>query len=186
MLATCLHTSIAHEKLKQTGLTDALTGINNRRFFDQRLEEEIARNKRLKSKLSCLFIDIDRFKIVNDTFGHDVGDIVLKKVAELIRAELRSIDVVCRYGGEEFAVLLSQSGQEKAIDVAERIRSIIADTSFSEHSIDSSITVSVGVATIDFTESVDSPNNVIARELLLFADRALYQAKQNGRNPSYL
>lgn len=182
VLATCLHTSIAHEKLKQTGLTDALTGINNRRFFDQRLEEEIARNKRLESNLSCLFIDIDRFKKVNDSFGHDVGDTVLKKVAELIRAELRSIDVVCRYGGEEFAVLLSQSGREKAIDVAERIRSIIASTSFADHNIKTNITVSVGVTTLDFAKVNGNSNNVIGHDLLLSADKALYQAKQKGRN----
>ena len=117
VLATCLHTAIAHERLKQAGLTDALTGINNRRFFDQRLEEEISRNKRLESSLSCLFIDIDHFKIINDTFGHDVGDLVLKNVAELVRAQIRTIDVVARYGGEEFAILLGQSGQEKAIEI---------------------------------------------------------------------
>ena len=150
VLATCLHTCIAHEKLKQTGLTDALTGINNRRFFDQRLKEEISRNKRFKSSLSCLFIDIDHFKIVNDSFGHDIGDFVLKKVAALIRAQIRSIDVVTRYGGEEFAILLGQSSQKKAIEIAQRICSVIAETTFQSAHIKVNITVSIGVSTLNF------------------------------------
>jgi len=182
VLATCLHTSIAHEKLRQAGLTDSLTGINNRRFFDQRLDEEISRNKRLSSNLSCLFIDIDFFKAINDSHGHKVGDVVLKNVAELIRAQLRSIDVVCRYGGEEFAVLLGQSGHEKAIEVAERIRSIIADTPFEEQKITVSITVSIGVSTIMFENARDDNTEVFGQELLQRADKALYKAKQNGRN----
>lgn len=182
VLATCLHTAIAHEKLKQAGLTDALTGINNRRFFDQRLDEEIARNKRLESSLSCLFIDIDHFKVINDTFGHDIGDAVLKNVAELIRAQLRSIDVVARYGGEEFAILLSQSGRDKAIEVAERIRAIISETSFKERMSKANITVSVGVSTINFEERSNEDPKLIGRHLLQRADKALYQAKQGGRD----
>ena len=182
VLATCLHTAIAHEKLKQAGLTDALTGINNRRFFDQRLDEEIARNKRLESSLSCLFIDIDHFKVINDTFGHDIGDAVLKKVAELIRAQLRSIDVVARYGGEEFAILLSQSGREKAIEVAERIRAITSDTSFKEKKAKANITVSVGVSTINFENRSNEDPKLVGRRLLQRADKALYQAKQGGRD----
>ena len=182
VLATCLHTAIAHEKLKQAGLTDALTGINNRRFFDQRLEEEISRNKRLESNLSCLFIDIDHFKIINDSFGHDVGDQVLRKVAELLRAQLRSIDVVARYGGEEFAILLGQSGREKAIEIAERIRSIIAETTFKDGANKINITVSVGVSTIEFEDTPNEDIKLIGRRLLQQADKALYQAKQKGRD----
>lgn len=182
VLATCLHTSIAHEKLRQAGLTDSLTGINNRRFFDQRLEEEISRNMRMASNLSCLYIDIDFFKVINDSHGHKVGDIVLRKVAELIRAQLRSIDVVCRYGGEEFTILLGQSGHEKAIEVAERIRSIIADTPFKEKNITANITVSIGVSTIMFDNARDDNIEVIGQELLQRADKALYKAKQNGRD----
>ena len=182
VLATCLHTAIAHEKLKQAGLTDALTGINNRRFFDQRLEEEISRNSRLESSLSCLFIDIDHFKIINDSFGHDVGDLVLRKVAELLRAELRSIDVVARYGGEEFAILLGQSGKQKAIEIAERIRTIISEKTFKENNAEVNITVSVGVSTIDFAKYSYKDLKLTGRKLLQQADKALYQAKQKGRD----
>ncbi len=182
VLATCLHTAIAHEKLKQAGLTDALTGIKNRRCFDQRLQEEISRNKRLEASLSCLFIDIDHFKIINDSYGHDAGDSVLKKVAELVRVQIRSIDVVARYGGEEFAVLLGQSGKQKAIEIAERISSVIAETQFKDDTNAIDITVSVGVSTINFQQIPTESSEMIGRSLLQRADKALYQAKQNGRN----
>ncbi len=180
VLATCLDTTIAQEKLKQAGLTDALTGVNNRRFFDQRLNEEISRAQRLQSSVSCLFIDIDHFKVVNDSFGHETGDVVLTKVAELIRAQLRNIDVVARYGGEEFAVLLEQSGQDYAEEVAERIQHSISETTFVDGE-NCSLTVSIGVSTL---EKPDIKMNTfdLGRELLRKADKALYQAKQDGRN----
>ena len=182
VLATCLDTTIAQEKLKQAGLTDALTGVNNRRFFDQRLDEEISRAQRLQTSVSCLFIDIDHFKSVNDSYGHETGDLVLKKVAELIRAQLRSIDVVARYGGEEFAVLLEQSGQDWAEEVAVRIQQSVHDTTFVENEGGPcSLTVSIGVSTADHPDKTQSPT-ALGKELLRKADRALYKAKQNGRN----
>ena len=180
VLATCLDTTIAQEKLKQAGLTDALTGVNNRRFFDQRLNEEISRAQRLQSSVSCLFIDIDHFKVINDSFGHETGDNVLTQVAELIRAQLRNIDVVARYGGEEFAVLLEQSGQDYAEEVAERIKHSIAETNFVKGE-NCSLTVSIGVSTIERPDALQNTFDV-GRELLRKADKALYQAKQDGRN----
>ena len=180
VLATCLDTTIAQEKLKQAGLTDALTGVNNRRFFDQRLTEEISRAQRLHSSVSCLFIDIDHFKIINDSFGHETGDNVLTQVAELIRAQLRNIDVVARYGGEEFAVLLEQSGQDYAEEVAERILQTVAETAFVKGE-DCSLTVSIGVSTIEKPNTQQNTFD-LGRELLRKADKALYQAKQDGRN----
>ena len=182
VLATCLDTSIAQEQLKQAGLTDALTGVNNRRFFDQRLTEEISRAQRLQSSVSCLFIDIDHFKKVNDNFGHETGDLVLKKVAELIRAQLRNIDVVARYGGEEFAVLLEQSGQDWAKEVAERIQQSMYDTTFVENDGEKChLTVSIGVSTIEKPKKGHNSFD-LGRELLRKADKALYKAKQDGRN----
>jgi diguanylate cyclase (GGDEF)-like protein len=180
VLATCLDTTIAQENLKQAGLTDALTGVNNRRFFDQRLSEEISRAQRLKSSVSCLFIDIDHFKVVNDSFGHETGDMVLTKVAELIRVQLRNIDVVARYGGEEFAVLLEQSGQDYAEEVAERIQQSIAETVFVEGE-DCTLNVSIGVSTIEQPTTKQNTFD-LGRELLRKADKAVYQAKQDGRN----
>ena len=182
VLATCLDTTIAQEKLKQAGLTDALTGVNNRRFFDQRLNEEISRAQRLQSSVSCLFIDIDHFKEVNDNFGHETGDLVLKKVAELIRAQLRNIDVVARYGGEEFAVLVEQAGQDWATEVAQRIQQSVFGTIFVEDSDEPcSLTVSIGVSTIECPDK-ELNSFDLGRELLRKADKALYKAKQDGRN----
>ena len=182
VLATCLDTAMAQEKLKQAGLTDALTGVNNRRFFDQRLREEISRSQRLQTSVSCLFIDIDHFKVLNDSFGHETGDIVLKKVAELIRAQLRNIDVVARYGGEEFAVLLEQSGQDWAKEVAERIKQSVYETTFVENeNVTCSLTVSIGVSTLERPNKEQTASD-LGKELLRKADKALYQAKQGGRN----
>ncbi len=182
VLATCLDTTIAQEKLKQAGLTDALTGVNNRRFFDQRLNEEISRAQRLQTSVSCLFIDIDHFKEVNDNFGHETGDLVLKKVAEIIRAQLRNIDVVARYGGEEFAVLLEQSGQDWATEVAQRIQKSVFNTKFVEHATTKyTLTVSIGVSTIESPDKKQNSHD-LGKELLRKADKALYKAKQEGRN----
>ena len=182
VLATCLDTTIAQEKLKQAGLTDSLTSVNNRRFFDQRLNEEISRAQRLQSSVSCLFIDVDHFKVINDSFGHETGDLVLKRVAELIRDQLRNIDVVARYGGEEFAVILEQSGQDWAIEVAERIKQSIEDTTFLENQVNQcSLTVSIGVSTLEAPDK-NANTTFLGKELLRSADKALYHAKQNGRN----
>ncbi len=181
VLATCLDTTIAQEKLKQAGLTDALTGVNNRRFFDQRLTEEISRAQRMRTSVSCLFIDIDHFKVINDSFGHETGDKVLKSVAEIIRAQLRNIDVVARYGGEEFAVILEQSGQDWAIEVADRILHSVSSTMFIEHEEEFIMTVSIGVSTLESPDKVQD-SHTQGRELLRKADKALYQAKQSGRN----
>lgn len=108
ILAVCIENAINNEKLKLLGLTDALTGIHNRRYFMQRLEEEVVRGLRQKLPVSCLFIDIDHFKSFNDVYGHSVGDEVLRYVADIIKKQMRLSDVLARYGGEEFAVLLTK------------------------------------------------------------------------------
>ncbi len=180
VLATCIYTTIAQERLKQTGLTDALTGVNNRRFFDQRLPEEIGRSQRINAPLSCLFIDIDHFKKINDTYGHQTGDNVLRIIANLIRDHLRtSMDVVARYGGEEFAVLLGLSGKTKAMEVAERIRLSVLECDFHEPDLGyGDVTVSIGITTL---EQHHTPENAES-SLISTADQAMYLAKQHGRN----
>lgn len=180
VLATCIYTTIAQEHLKQTGLTDALTGVNNRRFFDQRLPEEVGRTQRINAPLSCLFIDIDHFKKINDTYGHQTGDNVLRVTANLIRDHLRtSMDVVARYGGEEFAVLLGLSGKAKAMEVAERIRLSVMDYDFHEPGIDhGDITVSIGITTLEPHQTLDNPES----SFINTADQAMYLAKEQGRN----
>jgi len=181
VIAICIEMTSARDKLRYLGLTDALTGVNNRRFFDQRIVEEVERARRTRQPLSCLFIDIDHFKRVNDGHGHQDGDRVLARVAVAVRQQLRSIDVVARYGGEEFAVLLAQTGEVRAIEVAERIRTRIAMLQLeSEAGAEIPVTVSIGVATLASGDAEDPAGQ--AGQLLRGADEALYRAKERGRN----
>ncbi len=182
VIAVCLETSIIQERLKPAGLTDGLTGVNNRRYFDQRLIEEVARSLRTRQKLSCLFIDIDHFKKVNDTYGHPFGDLVLQKVAKLIRGQLRSTDVVARYGGEEFAVLLAQAGRDLALEIAQRIRRSVEDARFDLAERGSvSVSVSIGVGTSELPDLMGNPLE-LGERLVNLSDDALYRAKHEGRN----
>lgn len=181
VLSVCLETSEIRERLRYIGLMDGLTGVNNRRFFDQRLQEEVERARRENVPLGFLFIDLDHFKAINDTHGHQVGDDVLREVARLIREQLRSVDVVARYGGEEFAVLLSQADMALSSEIAERIRKHIETGYFGTGEHEVSVTASIGVATtqdMDATESVES----MSHHLVEAADEAVYRAKESGRN----
>ncbi len=181
VLSVCLEAAENRERLRFIGLTDGLTNVNNRRFFDQRLLEELERARRGNVPLGCLFIDLDFFKTVNDEHGHQVGDDVLRHVAQLIREQLRTIDVVARYGGEEFSVLLAQADLELAIEIAERIRKSVEQWEYDFSEIDLEVSVSIGVATTELIEPIDDINEV-AHRLVEAADQALYQAKRTGRN----
>lgn len=177
IVAVCLENTLNYERLKRTGLTDALTGINNRRFFDQRIHEEIERAGRHDEPIACLFIDIDHFKAVNDSHGHQQGDRVLRNVAKLLQKQLRRSDVLARYGGEEFAMLLGNTGAEGAVEIAERLRHAVA----AKVNDLPAVTVSIGVAALRPSESSASSEQQ-ATALLHDADQALYAAKQSGRN----
>jgi two-component system cell cycle response regulator len=182
IVAIGLENATNHERLKRIGLTDPLTGVNNRRFFDQRLTEEIARAIRSAAPLSCLLLDIDKFKQINDTYGHQTGDHVLINVAALIKKQMRGSDVLARYGGEEFVALLINASSEEAIEIAERVRRNIAAHKFAvstkrEHPV----TISIGVATL-FENKSSTDANILADELINRADQALYTAKDTGRN----
>jgi len=185
IIAICIENAANHERLKRVGLTDSLTGINNRRFFDQRLGEEVARSLRSQEPIACLFLDIDHFKAINDNYGHHVGDHVLREVANIIREQLRNSDVLGRYGGEEFAALLANTTTEAAAEIAERIRIRIHNHCFAQtpKSIQEStkITISIGVTALD-PKYYSSDINIISKKLLEQSDQALYDAKNNGRN----
>jgi len=185
IVAICLENAANHERLKRVGLTDALTGINNRRFFDQRLTEEIARGLRTQEPIACLFLDVDHFKQINDHFGHHAGDRVLRQVANLIREQLRNCDVLGRYGGEEFAALLDNTGPGAALEIAQRIRQSVEQHTFvlpdEAQAAPFQVTISIGVATLD-TVRGDSNALKLGQTLLEQADQALYQAKETGRN----
>jgi len=182
IIAVSIEINLSREQLKHIGLMDKLTEVNNRHFFDQRLLEEIARSRRTNSPISCLFVDADHFKQINDNYGHQAGDQVLRHVARILRREVRAIDIVARYGGEEFIVLLLQSDNAASVEVAERIRRRIENTPFeTEESQVISLTISIGVNTLLPDRSRDDVE-VVAREFIENADKALYAAKRSGRN----
>jgi two-component system cell cycle response regulator len=182
IIAVCLENVISNEMLKYIGLTDSLTGVYNRRYIDRRLLEEIGRARRQAYRISCMYIDIDHFKAVNDSVGHQGGDEVLREVAARIKAELRLSDALGRFGGEEFVVLLIDADLESATIVAQRIRASIADIPFELSSGELlPISVSIGVAMLDDFER-DHAIEGVAQQLVAHADSALYQAKEGGRN----
>jgi diguanylate cyclase (GGDEF)-like protein len=160
------------QQMQQQALTDSLTGCFNRRFFEIQLERDLHLATRMRQPVSLILLDIDYFKRVNDSHGHDAGDAALRILAAALREEVRGVDTASRYGGEEFAIILPQAGPEGALGVAERLRSRIERTEVPGVGC---ITASLGVATF--------PLNASSRELLVTtADRALYQAKRTGRN----
>ncbi|MES2935353.1 MAG: DUF484 family protein [Pseudomonadota bacterium] len=182
IIAICLENVISNELLKYIGLTDPLTGVYNRRYVDRRLLEEIGRARRQRYDVSCMYIDIDHFKQVNDSVGHQGGDEVLCEVAERIKAELRLADTMGRYGGEEFVALLVNAKREDAIGVAERIRSGIAALPFKLSSGDLlDVTASIGVAVLHDTNPAEAIE-AVAQRFVAQADQALYEAKERGRN----
>lgn len=183
IVAICLENVINSERLKHIGLTDPLTGVHNRRYFDQRLVEEVQRTLRQGTPLSCLFLDIDFFKKINDTYGHQVGDEVLREVAQRVKQQLRVTDTLGRYGGEEFAALLVQTDLTQAAIVAERVRGHIAATPVhSNTGQDIIVTMSIGVAHLRYTDPLGQDIKHLAQQMVAHADEALYAAKANGRN----
>ncbi len=181
IFSICLENALNHERLKLVGLTDPLTGVYNRRYFESRCNEEIAHARRYRKPLACMFLDIDKFKRINDDHGHLAGDEVLCNVASLIKLQLRSNDVISRYGGEEFVVLLPQTGLLQACEIAERIR-----TSIAAHCLQPlpggipAVTISIGVALLP--EKIAEGDKQSAQRLVSSADEALYRAKEGGRN----
>jgi diguanylate cyclase (GGDEF)-like protein len=182
IIAICLENVISNEMLKYIGLTDSLTGVYNRRYIDRRLIEEIARARRQGYRISCMYIDIDHFKSVNDSIGHQAGDDVLREVAGRIKAELRLSDALARFGGEEFVVLLIDADLVNASMVAQRIRASVANVPFALSGGQSiNVSVSIGVATLEDFER-DHAIEGVAQHLVAQADAALYRAKEGGRN----
>ena len=172
--ALSAYTCVLMRKLYQRSVTDSLTGLYNRQHFKFRAEQEASRAERYNQPLTMLMIDIDQFKQINDKFGHQTGDTVLQQASQYIRDNLRESDLLGRYGGEEFIVLLPQSDLEQATQCADRIRDSLDKSIFIYGSL-VSISVSVGLAQ-------QSPDAFVYDELVSQADQALYTAKRNGRN----
>lgn len=164
------------DQLAQQVRTDPLTGVANYRFFTEALEQEVERSQRNGRPVSLLMVDIDHFKKVNDTYGHEIGNQALIHVARLISRQVRKLDIVCRYGGEEFAVILPETDLHTGTPVAERIRQSLVDTPLILAEATLSMTVSLGLATYQ-AQTLSS-----IEELIKQADHYLYEAKQKGRN----
>jgi diguanylate cyclase (GGDEF)-like protein len=171
--ATSIQNAHYVERVKQLAYLDGLTGIFNRRFFELRIIEEIERARRYGTGMAVIMADIDQFKKLNDEFGHLLGDEVLRQVSSLFHQQLRKIDVVCRYGGEEFAILLTQTNTQQAVIIAEKLRRLVEGYQFP--GVPRTVTISAGVAAFpDHGKSRD--------DLIRAADNGLYAAKQAGRN----
>jgi len=155
---------------------DGRTGLHNRRYFDQRLGQELASGERYRKPVGLLLVDIDEFKQINDRNGHPKGDQVIKRFAELIQAACRESDTPCRYGGDEFAIILPESDKQQAQNLADRLHQIIRSDAELQAIIDAAITPSIGAACAMPGDDTD------ASGLLLKADQALYQSKEAGRD----
>ncbi len=166
---------ILYKKVQEMAITDSLTEVSTRRYFLERFREEIRRSMRRKSTMSFLMIDLDYFKEKNDKFGHLVGDVILKEIALVLKSTLREIDIIGRYGGEEFAVVLAGIAREGALLAAERIRSSVEHSVFKAYDEKVSVTISIGISA--FPE-----DGVDEHTLIESADKALYRAKEKGRN----
>ena len=164
------------QELRELSKTDYLTGVRNRRSFMEHAEREFARAERHGNELAIVMVDVDHFKRVNDTYGHAIGDEVIKLVAKILVDEMRTYDVVARYGGEEFSILLSETTQEQARIMAERCRQRIERTGLVVNRTSVKVTASLGIA------SHSSKNLTGVEQLLDLADKALYEAKSGGRN----
>ena len=160
-----------YSQTKHLSVTDGLTGLYNRRHFESNLEREFLRAKRYKSDLSIAMIDVDFFKKVNDTYGHSCGDYVLKEIAFLINEAFRKTDMIFRYGGEEFVVILTETDCKNAIIPLERLRKNVEENKFRYENKELKITISIGVTSI--LENSQTP-----WELFDLADKALYEAKK--------
>lgn len=182
IIAICLENALSQEQLKLLGMTDALTGVYNRRYFDHRCQVEVSQSHRQRHPLVCMLLDIDKFKRINDTYGHQTGDVALMNTASAIQSQLRASDTLARFGGEEFVALLPHTEMHHARQVAERIRCCIAARELhAPNGEPINLTISIGLSLLP----VDNPtekNQALIERMLGAADKALYRAKHEGRN----
>ncbi len=173
-----------YETVKEISIIDGLTQVFVRRHFFERFQEELKRAVRYQFPLTVLMVDVDHFKSYNDKFGHLVGDKTLREVAQIIRENVRRVDVIGRYGGEEFVIVAPEISRSQGIDLAERIRSAVARKKFQLYDEEAHVTVSIGVSSFPENASENTPNEFSEYLNLLIdrADEAMYRAKQEGRN----
>ncbi len=167
--------AILYHRVQELAITDSLTGVLSRRHWLERFNQELERSKKFKYQFSFLMVDIDHFKTFNDRYGHLVGDAILRSISDRIKENIRQVDLIGRYGGEEFSVILTETDKEGALLAAERIRRAVEANDINIYDESLKISVSIGIAVF--------PGDAVRPETLIEkADRALYQAKQTGRN----
>ena len=168
------------DKLERVSTTDDLTGLHNRKYLQERLEEEISRARRYGTKLSCILFDLDYFKVVNDMYGYEWGDILLRNIANKLDAIIRKEDILTRYGDEEFLLVLPNTSEENAFLFGERFRREVEKMEFIPAGEDEAhrVTISGGISTYPCMSDVDEDANTVIR----YAEHALYNAKHRGRN----
>jgi len=176
--ALALRRITLYEQVEQLALTDSLTDVHTRRYFWERFEEELRRAQKRKMQLSFLMLDVDNFKKFNDQYGHMTGDRILNKIGSVIKESVREIDIAGRYGGEEFSVVLPDTGVDGAKFVAERIRTAVENTLIKAYDHVLKVSISIGIAT--FPKDAKEPQSLVEK-----ADMALYRAKEIGRNCTY-
>jgi diguanylate cyclase (GGDEF)-like protein len=170
-----LERALLYKKVQELSITDSLTQIYSRRYFLEKLEEEISRAKKFQLSFAFLMVDIDHFKKINDNYGHLVGDVILKEVAKAIKENVRQIDFMGRYGGEELSIILTETNKQDAGLITERIRQAVESRQIKAYDETLNTTVSIGVSVYP----ADATNSMA---LIDKADQALYRAKLSGRN----
>jgi diguanylate cyclase (GGDEF)-like protein len=178
ILSAAINNARRLETLRRLAITDGLTSLLNHRSFHERLSSEFERSRRFSTPLTCVMVDIDHFKKINDKHGHQAGDTILARLAARLTGHLRKIDILARYGGEEFALLLPQTAARDALVVAERIRADVEASPFDTTQGKIKVTISMGIAD-SAGSGADAPADLLGR-----ADKAMYQAKRGGRNRS--
>ena len=168
------------DKVEKVSTTDDLTGLHNRKYLQERLEEEISRSRRYGTKLSCILFDLDFFKVVNDMYGYEWGDILLKNIANKLNAMVRKEDILTRYGDEEFLLVLPNTSEENAFLFGERFRREVEKMEFIPTGEEEAhrVTISGGISTYPCMKDVDEDANTVIR----YAEHALYNAKHRGKN----
>lgn len=168
------------DKVEKVSTTDDLTGLHNRKYLQERLEEEISRSRRYGTKLSCILFDIDFFKVVNDMYGYEWGDILLRNIANRLNAMIRKEDILTRYGDEEFLLVLPNTSEENAFLFGERFRREVEKMEFIPAGEEEAhrVTISGGISTYPCMQDVEEDANTVIR----YAEHALYNAKHRGKN----
>ncbi len=164
--------------MEQLAVTDGLTMVYNHRYFQERLEKEVRRAERHNLSLSLMMLDVDFFKRYNDTYGHPKGDIVLKKITDILRETVRDIDIIARYGGEEFVIILPETVHRDSLHIAERVRKRVESFKFPGENEEDEVHLSVSIGLTTYP-SFKAKNRA---DIIDQADKALYRAKENGRN----